>query len=147
MTMADARIEGIELKDFSPSAYCDAIDLWKRCPGVGLSSADEREALSLFLGKNPGLSFSAWVGGILAGTSLCGSDGRRGYLYHVAVDPAYRLRGIGSRLAAASLEALAATGIRKCHLFVLSDNESGAAFWRAAGWTPRGDIAVFSKNV
>ena len=45
------------------------------------------------------------------------------------------------------LEALAATGIRKCHLFVIADNENGAAFWRASGWKPRGDIAVFSKEL
>jgi len=132
------------IKAFGPADYDAAIDLWKRCPGVGLSSADEREAIAAFLEKNPGLSFASWEGEVLAGTSLCGSDGRRGYLYHVAVDPAYRRRGIGSSLAKASLAALSATGIRKCHLFVLADNESGAAFWSAAGWASRGDIAVFS---
>jgi ribosomal protein S18 acetylase RimI-like enzyme len=83
----------------------------------------------------------------LVGTSLCGSDGRRGYLYHVAVDPEFRRRGIGATLASSSLEALRASGVRKCHLFVLADNVDGAAFWRAAGWTARGDIAVFSKEV
>jgi N-acetylglutamate synthase len=135
------------IRVFRAEDYDAALSLWKRCPGVGLSSADERAPLTIFLEKNPGLSFAAWEGGILVGTSLCGSDGRRGYLYHVAVDPGMRRRGIGKALAMASLEALAATGVFKCHLFVLADNESGSAFWRAAGWTPRGDIAVFSKSL
>jgi ribosomal protein S18 acetylase RimI-like enzyme len=141
------RIEGVEKRPFGMADYEAALALWKRCPGVGLSSADESGPIGAFLERNSGLSFAAWAGGSLVGTSLCGSDGRRGYLYHVAVDPGYRRRGIGALLASASLGALAETGVMKCHLFVLADNESGAAFWRAAGWTPRGDIAVFSKTV
>jgi N-acetylglutamate synthase len=140
-------VGGVELRAFGMADYGDALALWKRCPGVGLSPADEPGPLGAFLVRNPGLSFAAWEGGRLVGTSLCGSDGRRGYLYHVAVDPACRRRGIGALLASASLDSLAATGVMKCHLFVLADNESGAAFWRAAGWTPRGDIAVFSKGL
>jgi ribosomal protein S18 acetylase RimI-like enzyme len=144
--MTQSPIARIELRPFVLEDHAQALELWKRCPGIGLSSADEREAIAGFLSRNPGLSFAAWRGRDLVGTSLCGSDGRRGYLYHLAVDPAERRRGLGSSLASASLGALASTGIRKCHLFVLADNEAGAAFWRAAGWTPRGDIAVFSKE-
>jgi ribosomal protein S18 acetylase RimI-like enzyme len=145
--MSFGTIGGVRECLFGMDDYDAALALWKRCPGVGLSSADEPGPMGAFLVANPGLSFAAWEGERLVGTSLCGSDGRRGYLYHVAVDPEYRRRGIGSLLASASLAALATTGIKKCHLFVLADNESGAAFWRVAGWTPRGDIAVFSKSV
>lgn len=145
--MASGRIGGIDSRAFVAADYEAALALWKRCPGVGLSSADERGPILAFLEKNAGLSFTAWAGESLVGTSLCGSDGRRGYLYHVAVDPEFRRKGIGVSLSSASLEALAATGIRKCHLFVIADNENGAAFWRASGWKPRGDIAVFSKEL
>jgi N-acetylglutamate synthase len=140
-------IEGIELRAFILNDYEAALALWNACPGIGLSSADERGAIATFLARNAGLSFAAWRGTELVGTSLCGSDGRRGYLYHLAVKPQQRRQGVGAALASASLEALAGTGIRKCHLFVLADNEAGAAFWLAAGWTPRGDIAVYSKNL
>jgi N-acetylglutamate synthase len=139
--------DSIDLRAFVAADYASAIALWKRCPGVGLSSADEEAPIRRFLERNAGLSFAAWAGESLVGSSLCGSDGRRGYLYHVAVDPAYRRRGIGSRLSSSSLVALAASGIEKCHLFVLADNETGASFWRDAGWTRRGEIVVFSKNV
>jgi N-acetylglutamate synthase len=136
----------MEYRAFTLSDYEAALALWRTCPGVGLSSADEREPIAAFLKRNPGLSFTARVGDRLLGTSLCGSDGRRGYLYHVAVEPESRRRGIGRRLAESSLEALASIGIRKCHLFVLAENLAGAAFWRASGWDPRGDILVFSRQ-
>jgi N-acetylglutamate synthase len=141
------RIEGISIRVLQAEDYDKAIELWKRCPGIGLSTADERGPLSAFLAKNQGLGFAALEDGRLVGTSLCGSDGRRGYLYHVAVDPVRRRLGIGSALVSASLGALAATGVTKCHLFVFADNADGADFWRAAGWTFRGDIAVYSMNV
>ena len=145
--MAERGGAGVELEVFSLNAYEASLALWKRCPGVGLSSADEREPIAAFLDRNPGLSFTAWEGERLLGTSLCGCDGRRGYLYHVAVEPESRRRGIGTRLASSSLEALASIGVRKCHLFVLADNQTGAAFWRASGWDLRGDIAVYSRQL
>jgi ribosomal protein S18 acetylase RimI-like enzyme len=137
----DVSIEGFRAED-----YDEALSLWKRTPGMGLSAADERGPLASFLERNPGLSFAAWAGGGLVGTVLCGTDGRRGFLYHLAVDPAYRRRGLGSELASRSLAALRAAGIDKCHLFVLAGNGAGAAFWDRAGWTLREDILTFSKN-
>jgi N-acetylglutamate synthase len=145
--MDGEKAKGIELRSFAPSDYDSAIALWMRCPGIGLSSADERGPIAEFLARNPGLSFAAWEGGAIVGTSLCGSDGRRGYLYHVAVDPGRRGLGLGRSLVAASLESLAATGVRKCHLFLIAGNEAGAAFWRALGWTRRGDIEVYSMDL
>lgn len=145
--MAPDGIEGISIRALRAEDYDEALALWRRCPGVGLSAADERGPLTAFLAKNEGLCASAWAGGTLVGTSLCGSDGRRGYLYHVAVDSERRKLGIGSALVSASLRALAATGVNKCHLFVFADNADGAGFWGAAGWTFRGDIAIYSKTL
>ncbi|MDP3130683.1 MAG: GNAT family N-acetyltransferase [Bacillota bacterium] len=132
---------------FDAAKYAPARDLWERTPGVGLSGADGEEAIGRFLEKNPGLSFAALDGERLIGTALCGSDGRRGYLYHLAVDPAFRCRGIGHRLTERCLAGLKAVGIEKCHLFVISDNESGIGFWTRAGWARRDDIIVFSRNL
>jgi ribosomal protein S18 acetylase RimI-like enzyme len=138
--------QGVAIEGFGVEDYEEAIALWKRSPGMGISAADERGPLASFLARNPGLSFVARSGGKLVGTVLCGTDGRRGFLYHLAVDSAYRRRGLGSSLAGRSLAALKAIGIGKCHLFVLAGNVDGAAFWGKAGWTLREDILTFSKN-
>jgi len=57
----------------------------------------------------------------VVGTTLCGQDGRRGYLYHLAVDPKYRRQpGLGKQLMQASLVGLnKSLGIQKCHIMVL----------------------------
>ncbi|HUW39877.1 MAG TPA: GNAT family N-acetyltransferase [Rectinemataceae bacterium] len=139
--------EQFEILPFTLGDYEEAFALWSRTPGMGLTGADRREPIASFLERNPGLSFAAKLGGELVGTALCGSDGRRGYLYHLAVDPKLRRKGLGARLASACLEALAVAGIEKCHLFLITGNELGAAFWSAVGWARRDDIIVYSRNL
>ena len=80
----------------------------------------------------------------MAGAVLAGSDGRRGYLQHLAVAPPYRGRGVGRALAERVIDALGAAGIAKCHLMVRQENEPAKAFWEHLGWTVRDDISVMS---
>lgn len=127
--------------------YDEILELWKRCEGIGLSSADEREPVSAFLRHNPDLCFVARIDGKIIGTSLCGSDGRRGALYHLAVDQNYRRNGIGKALVQRSLEALQRQGIQKCHLMVFVSNLEGQQFWSRTGWTLRKDILLMSKEL
>ena len=85
-------------------------------------------------------------GGRVIGTILAGQDGRRGYLYHTAVDPDERCHGIGSSLVGAAMAALKAEGIKKTALVVFSDNEGGNAFWEKQGFTSRPDLIYRNKE-
>jgi len=133
------------IREMTAEDYAGAYELWSRTEGMGLSEADSEERIKAFLARNPGLSFVAVDDGRIVGTVLCGHDGRRGYLYHVAVSEPYRNRGIGKRLVAHALQRLRDERIDKCHLFVMRDNALGLAFWSGAGWTRRGDILMFSS--
>lgn len=134
------------IEPFLPGHYDGALALWKRTPGMGLSDADSRERIEAFLSANPGLCLVAMdASGMLVGTILCGSDTRRGYLYHLAVDPGARRQGLGALLAGTVLAALRGQGVDKCHLMVIRGNELGEAFWRAQGWELRDDIALYSR--
>ena len=129
--------------------YDAVIALWQSADGVGLSDADYREAIGRYLARNPGLSFTAWDGdletaGSLVGAVLCGHDGRRGYVHHLAVRPSHRRQGIGKALANHCLDALAAEGIDKCHLLVFATNDNAIAFWKGVGWIQRVDLNVMS---
>ncbi len=119
--------------------------LWLSVPGVGLSAADSLENITRYLERNPGLSFIACETGRLVGAVLCGHDGRRGYIHHLAVEPTYRRQGIGKALVARCLKALHAEGIDKCHLFVFAANQNAQAFWKEIGWSDRADLIVMSS--
>ena len=137
----------IIVKPFTIEHYADVYDLWDRCPGVGLSGADEINAIASYLERNPGMSFIALAGTGVIGAILGGHDGRRGYIHHLAVDPSARRQGVGKLLVENCLEALERVYIQKCHLFIFHENEGGIAFWEANGWTMREDIMVMSKHL
>jgi len=124
--------------------YDEAMDLWRDTEGMGLRPADAPEHIDRYLRRNPGLSFVARDGDVLVGTVLCGHDGRRGYLQHLAVARAYRKQGIGRALVQRVLDELRAIGINKCHIFVLKENASVVAFWEHIGWFVRDDLVTMS---
>ena len=138
--------------NFRPLADSDieaARLFWQGVPGLGLTGADGPGPLSRFLARNPGLSWGCFAENQLAGTVLSGHDGRRGFLYHLAVAEAYRGKGISTDLLQRALKGLADSEIEKVHVFVLADNSCGLAFWAAAarhGWSRREDVLVFSRN-
>jgi N-acetylglutamate synthase len=134
----------VEVLPFQPQDYEQVMALWQATEGITLRKADSREAILAYVARNPGLSFVARDGDVLAGAVLAGTDGRRGYLQHLAVAPSYRGRGIGRALAERVVEALSAAGIAKCHLMVRQENERAKRFWEHLGWTMREDISLMS---
>jgi len=130
------------------NAYEKILALWKESEGIGLSGADSKESIRSYLERNPEMSLIAEDGrGTLLGAVLCGHDGRRGYIYHLAVHPDHRRQGIGRKLVQECLARLEVAGIQKCHIFIFENNASGTDFWKAIGWTYREDIRVISKDV
>jgi ribosomal protein S18 acetylase RimI-like enzyme len=127
--------------------YEEVYEIWSSTPGVGISAADSKEDIAIYLERNSNLSFVCEAEEHIVGTILCGHDGRRGYIQHTCVLPEYRGQNIGKILVEKVIEELQKQGIDKCHLFVLADNESGGAFWSSLGWEKRSDIIIYSKNL
>lgn len=139
---------GVRLRAMEPADYASAFALWRATQGIGLNESDREADVTAFLHRNPGMSSVAiGAGGVLLGAVLCGTDGRRGYLHHLAVAPGERGRGLGARLVARCFEQLAQAGIPKCNVFLYADNEAGASFWEHNGWLPRPDLRVLQKPI
>lgn len=134
----------VEILPFSPSDYDEVMALWQATEGLTLREADSRSAVIHYLAHNPGLSFVARDGRRLVGAVLAGTDGRRGYLQHLAVAPTHRSQGLGTSLANRVLEGLGALGIAKCHLFVRRERAQAREFWERLGWTARDDVTLMS---
>lgn len=136
-------IRGMTLQD-----YEDVYRLWTSCSGMGLSDLDDsREGIAAFLARNPDTCFAAEEAGELQGAILAGNDGRRGYIYHTAVRPDRRGRGIGSALVERAMEALEKLGIHKAALVVFARNQGGNAFWEKQGFTVREDLVYRNRAI
>lgn len=126
----------IDITEMTIADYNDVFILWQEAEGLGLypDECDSRKGVARYLARNPDTCFVARDGAKLIGVVLCGNDGRRGYLNHLAVNEAYRRRGIGTVLIRRCLAVLKQMGIARCKLFVFAANESAIAFWRKLGW-------------
>ena len=121
--------------------YDEVYALWLSCTGMGLNDLDDsREGIRRFLERNPESCFVAEDEGSVVGVIMVGSDGRRGYIYHTAVHPAHRRRGIATALTEKTLEALQALGINKVAMLVFKRNQEANAFWESLGFTARENL-------
>lgn len=124
--------------------YEQVKNLWMTIKGFAIRSIDDsREGVERFLMRNPSTSVVAEENGKIVGAILCGHDGRRGCLYHVCVDPDYRLRGIGKSMVVFCMKALQDEGISKVSLIAFTKNDIGNAFWKQIGWTKREDLNYY----
>jgi ribosomal protein S18 acetylase RimI-like enzyme len=126
--------ENIKTREFSISDYEAALALWQRVEGLEIAEGDDKESVAQFLARNPGLSRVATDGSAIVGVALCGHDGRRGYIYHLAVDPIYQGRRVGKRLMTQCLDGLRRAGLKRALILVANDNLRGRKFWRYYGW-------------
>ena len=130
------------------SDYEQVYELWLSCAGMGLNNLDDsKEGIKRFLGRNPQTCFVALEDQMVAGVIIAGHDGRRGYIYHTAVHPQHRHKGIASKLVDEALKALKEQGINKTALVVFSRNADGNAFWENVGFTERTDLVYRNKAI
>ena len=137
------KIRLMTIKDY-PNVY----DMWLSCKGMGFNNVDDsKDGIEKFLNRNPNTCFVAIENNIVVGAVIAGHDGRRGYIYHLAVNPDYRNKGIGSSLVNNVMNALEAEGINKVALLTFKRNEVANAFWGKQGFTNREDINYRNKQI
>ena len=123
------------VRPMTPDDIVAARHLWEDAEGVEVSEGDSPAELARYLERNPGLSTVATdASGNLIGAVLCGHDGRRGFVYHLAVARSHRGRGVGRAIMQRSLAALKAERVARVLLLVDNDNHGGQRFWSREGW-------------
>jgi len=133
------RVEKAQLTDMG-----SMLDLWKATPGLGVGKGDGEDSLRDFMQRNPTTCLVLRINEGIVGTVLGGFDGRRGYIYHLAVHPDYQGKGYGKVLLDQVISELKSRGALKIHLFVFNDNQPATEFYHHQGWELRQDIQVFS---
>ena len=122
--------------------------LWLNTPHMGLNNLDDsKNGIAVYLKRNPNTCFVAEKDGNIIGVILSGHDGRRGFIYHVAVAQSEQRHGIGTALVKTAMSALEREGINKVALVVLSNNEKGNAFWERQGFSSRSDLVYRNKAI
>ena len=139
--------DDILISEFANDDYPGVHVLWQRA-GLWMRPSDGPEATALKLERDPALFLVARDGdGAIVGTVMGGWDGRRAYVYHLAVLPERLREGIGSRLMDELEERLRRLGAVKAKLQILTDNEASRAFFERRGYLYETDCEPWGKEL
>ena len=138
----------MEIKLLRLEDYDKVYKLWTNTKGMGMRSLDDSiEGIEKFLKRNPTTNFIAQVEDKIVGVILCGHDGRRGYIYHTAVNSDFHGNGIGKKLVNTVIEALRKEKINKVALVVFDSNDLGNKFWQSLGFDKRNDLVYRNLSI
>jgi ribosomal protein S18 acetylase RimI-like enzyme len=83
----------------------------------------------------------------IVGSLIVGWDGWRLHLYRLAVDAAWRRRGVAAGLVDEAHRLAAEVGAVRLDAMVDDGNDDGTAFWIAAGFVPNPRYRRFERRV
>jgi ribosomal protein S18 acetylase RimI-like enzyme len=109
------------------------LQLWEAADAEP-TRTDDLDSLAALMERDPRSLLVAEVDGTLAGTVIAGWDGWRGSIYRLAVLPAYRRSGLGSRLVAEAEQHLQRQGARRLQANVVETDDRAMGFWHASEW-------------
>jgi ribosomal-protein-alanine N-acetyltransferase len=136
--------DSLLVRSYRTSDYDAVLALWQ---AVGFSPdyRDSREALQRKLYCDRGPFLAAEVDGRLVGTALASWDGRRAWVYRLAVDPAHQGKGIGRRLMTELEAKLERLGAKSAALLVNPKDERAIRFYRRRGYTLHDDVGFMMR--
>ncbi len=133
------RLDVMTLADFEGvAALWEEVGMW---PHIG----EDRRWFERALSRNPECGFVWRDGGRIIGAVIAGWDGFRGAIWHLAVHPDHRNRGLGSALLTAAEQRLREMGVFQINLMVYEENGSAEAFYYRRGYE-RSPVKVLRKR-
>ena len=136
----------MRIREFTIDDYPTVRDLWQTA-GLNLRPGDDLEDVKLKLQRDPDLFLVAEEGERIVGSVIGGWDGRRGWIYHLAVNPERQRKGIGMGLVREVEKRLVAKGAKKVNAQVYKWNEKSSEFFKAIGYEVQPDLIMIGKQL
>ncbi|MCE5259130.1 MAG: GNAT family acetyltransferase [Chloroflexi bacterium] len=136
------------MRPFQMSDYPAVLALWQQSgPGITLRPSDEPAEVARKLERDPDLFLVAEEDTIVIGVIMGAWDGRRGWIHHLAVQPSWRNRGVGSALLSEVEKRLKAKGCLKVNLMVLKDNIDAQRLYARLGYQAMASTLLMGKEL
>ena len=129
------------------SDYDDLIRLWQICglPHRPLGR-DSREAMAKEFKRMETCFFGMFDGAKMIGSIIGSSDGRKGWINRLAIDPDYRGRKLAHKLIKECEEYLYDLGIKVIACLIEEQNTPSLSTFRNAGYEISDEILYCSKR-
>jgi ribosomal protein S18 acetylase RimI-like enzyme len=125
----------------------DVLALWADSRSAAASTPDTPAGIERLRAQDGDGVLVAELDGRIVGVLIAASDGWRGNMYRLAVDPSHRRRGIARRLVAAGEAHLRELGVTRVTALVETDDSVAAGLWEATGYRHDTAIARFVRNL
>ena len=133
------RIVEIDETDIEP-----VVAFWERC-GLTRPWNDPRADIALARLTASSTVLVGWDGETIVATAMAGSDGHRGWVYYLGVDPDARRAGLGREIMEAAETWLREHGVPKVHVMVRGENAEVRGFYRQLGYEAQ-EVTVLGKR-
>ncbi len=130
-----------------PDHRQDVVALWNAVFGYDTPHNEPGLAIDRKLAVDDGLFFVAVSDDRAIGTALGGYDGHRGWIYSLAVDPAFQRQGIGTALLRHVESALVDLDCVKINLQIAQGNEAVESFYAGLGYATEERVSMGKRLV
>jgi ribosomal protein S18 acetylase RimI-like enzyme len=137
----------MKIRSLTIAHYNQIVTLWKRS-GLPFkpSGRDRRGAVQAQMAANPDFFLGALEDNRLVGVIVTTSDGRKGWINRLAVDPDFRRMGVAEKLILGAENVLQKHGIRMFCALIDDDNEGSKKLFKKCGYEEHRDIVYFRKK-
>jgi len=137
----------MEIRRLSVDDYEEIAKLWSKAKlPFKPKGRDSREAIAAEMKTNPDFFLGAYEANKLVGVVILSSDGRKGWLNRLAVDPALRRRGIAKALISESEKVLRKHGLKMFCVLIDEGNKTSMNLFKKCGYEEHRDIVYFRKR-
>lgn len=136
------KIKLIKLGDFTK-----LLTLWNEAGLSVVNFKNEQKELQMLLKLNPESCLVAAVNKKIVGSIIGAFNGRRVWIYHLAIHPEWQNKGIGSKLLKRVEKIFKKKGATKILLGVSFDNLSTCSFYEKNGYSIMNDAVLMSKEL
>ncbi len=131
---------------FCMSEYEEVAALWEAA-GLPPRCSDTKEEVAKKLRRDPDLFLVARNQGRIIGSVIGGWDGRRGWVYRMAVSPACQREGVGTELMRELEARLRGKGAIAINLVYSRENERAFGLYTSLGYDTRDTEGVMGKSL
>jgi ribosomal protein S18 acetylase RimI-like enzyme len=139
-------VSGISFRDGSSVDAEDVLELWQLAYEPG-SQRSMQEDMATLLASHSAKLLVAEHDGRPVATLIAAFDGWRGNMYRLAVHPAFRRRGIASRLVEEAHAWLRTQGCVRITALVEGHHKYATGFWESAGYRYDAGMLRYSLNL